>query len=394
MTLRIVILCSIIIHAISCNKANSDLSYLLRAPSNTPKDSIEISFSQDVRLNLYTDKSEPLTLLRPFLLDNKYLYGILRKKPHDQLLCFDLDRQKFVSSISLTSDEVRDAGVNSFYVHSTDSIFFQTSNSAKIILIDSLGKTLLIKEASPDHTFVFPSFMPEHRGYFDQPTNTYYSTVVPVGYFNTFDERFDTYRFQGIFRMDKLVAPTRYAPLEGVMKQKVNSFYPPDLSVPYNLILGNKAFVTYPMDHYIYIYDLKTLELMDKRATSSSVKVDLLKPIPKELIDSRQEIWNFRITSSFYEPLFYHPKVKLFTRAIHMQQDLKLENGKLNTGKKRMTAVLILNEELETVGQTIFNNGIYTIHGAVPLADGLLLQSFEDITGGLHYRKYSFKLRQ
>ena len=78
---------------------------------------------------------------------------------------------------------------------------------------------------------------------------------------------------------------------------------------------------------------------------------------------------------SFCEPLFFHSKVKLFTRAIHFPQELKTNDGRLNTGEERQTAVIIMNERLEFVGDTIFNNGQYPIHSAIPLPDGLLLFS-------------------
>lgn len=172
------------------------------------------------------------------------------------------------------------------------------------------------------------------------------------------------------------------------MKNKGAGFYPPDISVPYLLKVDDKIIVNFPMDHYVYEYGSADRLLKNKKLVSSNNVRQF--PMPLTSDDEKippQEMWNFRIQTPHYEPLFYHDKAKLYTRAVHHSQNLKFKDGTLNDDRFRSTTIIILDQDLNIVGETIFKNGSYPTHGAVPLSDGLLIYPR---SSGFPILKYKF----
>lgn len=377
----------------SCHSEKSELKNLLKAPKVIKKDSVELTFFKNVNILYQGSHDDSSPFLRPYIFNGRHLYAMVRAKPKNYLILIDIEKGKIDKKIELTDKEILNEGISTFYVHSRDSIFFQTSNTAKIILIDSTGSVISRFETSSNHDFVFPSFLPHHIGYVDKTGLNFYCTISPVGFLASLGTN-DSISFQGVYNLEKNKWVKKYGKLEGIMKEKDDDFYPPDLSLPYNLILDDKAFVNYPMDHFIYVYDLTSGNLMTKLPATSEKEIELSKPLPSNLVNDRQEIWNFRITCSFYEPLLYHSDVELFTRAIHLPQALKTDDGKLNSGAQRQTILLIFNKGMELIGEQMFYNGEYSIHGATSMPNGILLQSNTNLKDTVRYKVFHFNYKK
>ena len=164
-------------------------------------------------------------------------------------------------------------------------------------------------------------------------------------------------------------------PNDNVYALMKNSAYNPDLTMSYKLLKGDTLIISYPMDHYVYGYNIKSgKEIFKKLACSKNVKA-LPSPLPKSDYLDRKTKWDFRISTPFYEPLYYHSKLKMYTRIIHYPQAVTLADGKLNNGEKRTSSVIILDSSLNIVGETKFANSFLGIYKSFPTSDGLVFGS-------------------
>lgn len=363
----------------SCSNKNIELEKYLKTPPINSKKKFDVVFEKKLKF----DAMPSLALLRPFVLGDRYLYGY-EKGSSDKLQCFDLLTEKHVYTINLQDSLLVGEGLSSFYVHSTDSIFFEISNFPEIVLVDSIGNTINSWVLNTNKDYILASFLPNHNPWFYSKRGYLFTTMLPIGYFDK--PGFETTSLQAAFDVRGNNIKFFYAPMEGVMKLKEDNYYPPDISVPYITLVGEKSFITYPMDHFIYVYDCQDGSFVNKRPGCSSIIEELPYPLSKDEIQKPQEVWNYRIETPFYEPLFYHSEVKLFTRVIHHPQQLKKANGILNDGSDRTASLIIMDEDLNIIGEHIFKNGTYPIHGGIPLSNGLLIYSKDSGIPNLIYK--------
>ena len=73
-----------------------------------------------------------------------------------------------------------------------------------------------------------------------------------------------------------------------------NRGYTYDLEQPYILLGQNCLVISYPMDHYVYVYSLENYQLIKKIPCFSRFSPDLPYPLPLDEINSCQKGWNFR----------------------------------------------------------------------------------------------------
>jgi hypothetical protein len=351
----------------------------LRSPAYELNDYLTLSFDRRVNIN------STLQLLRPVVLNDKYLYGF-EKGVSGKIKCFDLVNETHVYDINFQDSVLITEGISSFYAHSTDSFFIQASNLRKVYLLDSLGNTLNQWEIHFNIPYILTAFLPEHRPVFEEKTNRLYSTILPVGFLKNIEP--ENTPLQMAFDVVNDTIIHLFGPVEGVMKFRQDGYYPPDISVPYLLKVDNNLLVSYPMDHFIYVYSNTDGTLKYKKLASSNAVRELPLPLSPDDSKSSQKIWNFRIQTPFYEPLFYHQAENVYTRAIHHPQKLKLADGTLNDDRFRATTVVLLDAELNIIGETYFDDGTYPTHGAVPLTDGLLMYPKDS---GFPILKYSFR---
>ncbi|MBK8292091.1 MAG: DUF4221 family protein [Flammeovirgaceae bacterium] len=360
---------------ISCNKEKNitELASLLTAPNADFRDSLDIILNIEVKIKADSN----FTYLRPTIFSDTILLAYVKEK-ENIISIFNLKTKSHVRDFEISPLIQNRDKYSTFYIHNLDSIFMLTSNNTSIYLLNGNGG--LIKSWSsfdlgitPPNTYIFPYFLPQHSIYFNSKTNLVYASLIP-GYFPT-SSNFEDVPQQVVFNLASNIIKLKYGPPEGVMKMKGDLVFPGDLSFPYSLTINEATYISYPLDHFVYIYNNETGILVEKKAVCSSEIKNFPFPLPSEMIKDTQAMWNFRVQTPFYEPLNYHSKVKLFTRAVHHPQELKEMSGKLNTGKRRRTSVIILDSTLQIIGETFFNDGIYQINGAVPLSDGLLLYS-------------------
>lgn len=363
----------------SCSNGNLKLKKYLKTPPINIKKKFELEFEKRLKFN----SKSSLVLLRPFVFKDRFLYGY-QKGSSDKLQCFDLLTEKHVYTLNLQDSLLVGEGLSSFCVYSTDSIFFEISNFPEIVLVDSMGNTINSWVLNANKDYILASFLPNHNPGFNSKSGYLFTTMLPIGYFDK--PGFETTPLQAAFDVRGNDIKFFYAPMEGVMKFKGDNYYPADISVPYITLVGEKSIITYPMDHFIYVYNCQDGSFVDKKPGCSSIVKEFPYPLSENEIQKPQEVWNYRIQTPFYEPLFYHSEAKLFTRVIHHPQQLKKANGILNNGSDRTASVIIMDEDLNIIGEHVFKNGTYPIHGGIPLSNGLLIYSKDSGIPNLIYK--------
>lgn len=359
---------------VSCN-SELELRNSLISPEHSVVDSIDLNFSHEVRI-----KADSLfTFIRPTTYCDTILIALTKGKL-GELRLFDIKNGKYLGKIVVDANIFIDEKVTTFYVHNLDSIFFLSSNSLNVNIVDGNGSvqkawTYQDLEIDPPGTLIYPYFLPQYRPTYFSKSGLMHVCIIP-GFFTT-KSGYETTLLQTVINLKKNRLKLKYGPPEGVMKLKSERIYPADLSFPYSLVIGDTTYVSFPMDHFVYVYNNTTGNFLFKSAVSSGSVKQLPLPLSAESVKDTQEIWNFRVQTPFYEPLYFHEKSNLFSRAIHHPQNLKDDMGLINSGKNRLTSVVILNRNLKIVGEKVFSNGQHPIHGSIPVSDGLLLISSE-----------------
>jgi hypothetical protein len=181
-----------------------------------------------------------------------------------------------------------------------------------------------------------------------------------------------------------------FATAGNVESNRPGKSYPYDIEHPYLTKAENDhVIVSYPMDHYLYLYDSKTMKLLRKEPCYSKYVSSFPAPPSNSEMDDCQKNINFRIQVPFYGPLFYHEKVKKYSRIIHHPQHLIDDSGNISEGTQRMASIIFMDDEFNIIGETVFDNGALGVHSYFPLSDGILFssQNNNEKEGYLSYNK-------
>lgn len=370
-----------------------DLTSYLQAPEQKFEPLFTLSF--DSAFHVQNDSpSDTALYLRPHVYQDRELY-VLKKAPSYQMVVFDLVSRRKIREFEISVAPNLPETSTTFQINN-DSIYIIDSNLKALVVSDLAGKTIYSKDIrypldSATGPYSSLSFLP----YYAPRCLSNCSEIL----LNISTASLNS---SGVLNGEPLFAvldttmqlrPISTPYYEGIVERKKGLRYPYDLTFPYFLLSGNRLLVNHPLDHFLYLYDFENNIMIEQKTAASIRKVDIPLPYADDIATDPQQVWNFRVSTPFYEPLFYHEKVNLYSRALHHSQDVKLADGRLNDGSHRTTSVIILDENLEKVGEVFFDDGEYTIHGAVPTSDGLLLYSRDYEKGEYRVpnRRYSFK---
>ncbi len=368
-------ICIIIIS--SCN-SGAKLNILLDTPNVKSQDIYTIYKTEIFNTKVF-DTTENFYIYK-FAYKDSLLYGVNTVESN----IFDVyniqSKSKF-SRIKLNRKEINDEDISALFVLSPDSIFFITSNTFNLYLINSFGDIikkweLLKKPVSANINkelakigFTLPTIWPFFHmcikdNYLHVPIsfvglykgNEFYQQIDRIARYNLNNSKWDLF----------------YAPLRGIMKEKGNLLYPYDLNFPYLLIRNNISYVSYPLDHYVYKYDNLTGEFIEAIPAFSKSMGKLPKPFNRKDLNNNQKKINVRIQIAFYGALLYHEKIDMYTRIAYHNQPLIDKNGNMNLGIERTSSIVILDKNLNIVGEKLFLNGALGINSYVTLPDGIL----------------------
>lgn len=325
----------------------------------------------------------------------RYLFGVNQNKPNI-IDIYDITEEKFVDEIVVNENLINDR-ISGIYVQSLDSIYFCQNSPNAIYLIDSHGVVidswdkddLLIKVKDHDvlskYKNNFVTFLHQFNPIVHD--NRYlYIGIDPQSMYKAIPklERVGIYDLKNR-RWSNFIS--RYSDLDSNVKGLEYTY---DLEQPYILKSDKYIIISYPMEHYIFVYDLQTNEYIKKVPAYSRDVRSFPYPQKPQLMESCQKSWNFRIQTPFYGNLYYHKDSKLYSRVVYHPQGLIDEQGYINNGTNRSASVVILDENLHIVGEVKFDNGSLGVNTYLPTNSGLLIAeqlNTDTIAKYLNYNK-------
>ena len=341
------------------------------------------AFKQEVTLTL-TDTLNILTQDKPiyYKLNDIYkdtlFFGArgIAKKERNLIDIYNLKKKLFSHTVQYPEFEFPMA-FDDFTVYNPDSIFLVFSNPPEIKIVDTKGNVNKKIKFGPVDLSIKNKKIKKNNSYslsflFNKPQiarNRLYVKIDPNGLGEIEGLREAKRILMYDLHDDQLIKAI--CPEKGPMALK-GVFYLYQLMTPYYIVARDTLFISYPLDHYVYLYDLDG-KFLEKKLVSASQFKKLPDPIPKSKLTDNEYIRRWWIPAPFYGPFYYHPKVQLFTRIFYQKQPLRMANGKINDGSKRTAYVLIFDENLRKVGEVKFTNGQLGVYKVLPLSDGILV---------------------
>lgn len=163
----------------------------------------------------------------------------------------------------------------------------------------------------------------------------------------------------GVYDLERKEWTKFMAPYEGVLKYKGIGGYYYDMQHPYQLLLNDTLYVTYPVDHKVYMYDAVNGNLLSEIDISPSVATDF--PYPVQDYNDDKKMNEMRRSTAYYGPLYYHSKLDVFSRFYNIDPDVDRD--------KRV--IILYDRDFNVLCEKIYP--INDIAGMCPTKDGFLL---------------------
>ena len=297
------------------------------------------------------------------------LYAVSWSDPQ-RLSLYNMNSKSFMYDIILDRNTSSVMSIENYAVVSEDSIFFSSYPATGLMLVDSKGRRLNIWTAndmkiSPEmepklangYAFSTGSYLENFQ--YDKKNKLIYTVLSPGSAYDEFGS--DDVKRHGIYNLATHKWEKIMAPYEGVLKYKGDNIYFYDMHHPYQIVLNNLMYVTYPVDHRVYIYDIDTGELIREKEISPSCATQFDRPMDP-ILATDKELNRLRRNTAYYGPLYYHPDAWCFSR---------FYNQKAVKGKEYERAIVIYDMDFNIVYEKTF--GFNEIPRIVPADDGLII---------------------
>lgn len=304
-------------------------------------------------LDVFVPATAFSTHLQNFLFRDSILIG----RNGNQFDFFNISSQSYMYSFSL--DENFFTRVAGFYVHNLDSIFI-AEEPRNIVLIDGNGSItrrwiLNENELRPLYNNMdinYFSDFSEPIQFFDSDKKLIHLTFTCADIWFIDDK--ENYQLHGTYDLAKNSWVSTFGKYSGVYTSKNPIKYPFVYSNPFCLTVNENSYVSFPMDHNVYLYNNTTGELLMEKAIPSKYIKELPTPMAFDNDDFQSER-NFVIQAAYYGRLEYHESLNLFTRIARHENSLRESDGQLSSPQKKSLSVIIFNEELNIIGEEFFD---------------------------------------
>jgi hypothetical protein len=282
-------------------------------------------------------------------------------------------------------------GVNTF--KNFDSIYFQLPDKSKIVRFDSSGQIKELLDMSffrldwmiADAPFGLHNDIDQGKILFTENGNR---LIFPV---NAFDFWF--YKDKKVIKtmVDYDRASTQlisnFAERDNYLTNG-NFSLPDKYTYPYSALSGQYLYLSYPLDHQVYKYDLTSMDLTLSACVSSTNIIRLPDPLRKS--SSSQQSINFQLTSPHYGQINFHEELNLFSRLVFVESELYDSKGNINISTcERKYSLLIFDTDLNLLNEIdLGNQDLWD--KALPVSSGYLLTGKCDTNVGDDYFKYNY----
>ena len=222
------------------------------------------------------------------LFDDRYLYGINLLSPMQLNVC-DLAVQEHIKQINLDPNLIKASQISNIYIQSPDSIYFLSDLKSIIYLINSNGQ-VIDKWSSSEIKISFDQDSVLNRQGFGFATSSSLEgpwldennehLFVKLSPFSSVDEVGDiNVKRHGIYNLKERKWESIFGCYRGVLKQKKDGRYYYDMHHPYQLVLADKIYVTYPVDPVVYCYNKETKQYLGEINNKISFSEDFPSPL-------------------------------------------------------------------------------------------------------------------
>lgn len=334
--------------------------------------------SLDNNLNIKVFDTQYNDYLHTHIFKDSLFYGVNREA-NNIIDIYNLKLNCQSDRITVNQDSINSEFVSSINVVSPDSIFFISSETLNLYLINSEGQ--IIKKWGKGKAYkISKDYELLYKLHFGLPTYSPFFRInirnnkihAPIMFMGIDDlPQLSIIKRIRVFDLNNNIGDHFYGELYGIMKEKGELIYPYDTHFPYLLVQENISYISYPLDHYVYMFDNETGKYLKKIPMSSKYIDKLQYPFKSNIGD--QELWYKRIQMAFYGPLFYHEKINMYSRVVHHKQPLIDSAGNINDGTQRRSSIIILDGNFNIVGEKKFENGQLGVNSYLPLSNGILV---------------------
>lgn len=233
---------------------------------------------------------------------------------------------KYVRTVQLGPEFEGD--ISSLLVHSPDSIFFLKNDPFQLILANHGGvvqKVWSLADAPLKGRYREEYYFSARN---DQKPNLnghrVYIPIMIMDYFSR-NDRGEIPRFVS-YDLTKNTWGQPFGIPGGMYQTDDKIDVPDDFAAPMLVRANDQLWVTFPLDHRIYRYDL-TGTLLETICAESEYLKGWLRP--PGLDSDIQQQTNYLLTAPFFGPLHFHAEIGLFTRVLFHETELQRGDGTL-----------------------------------------------------------------
>lgn len=235
----------------------------------------------------------------------------------NEIHILNLKDETFIKTIKIPDFISKNREIDNISVQSSDSIFFIFHGSTEFLLINSSG-SVIQKWSSKElqnHQRETPVTVQANfnlqKNYIDWDKEIIHCIVSEEGVYDFLGRQ--NINRHGVFDLKNKSWKYFYGEYKGILKEKGNKlayFY--DMQSPYQCIVGNRNYITYPIDPSVYIYNNKSGECIGNKTLIEKKLQTIRRPISLKSDD--RKFREVKINSDYYGPLVYHKKLNLFSR--------------------------------------------------------------------------------
>lgn len=141
------------------------------------------------------------------------------------------------------------------------------------------------------------------------------------------------------------------------------------LAEPISFVVGDRLYVSYPLDNNIYIYNLQTRELwQSKDASSPNFKMPLPFELGNRILDLQQTL-----SSAYYGSFSYHTEKELFSRVVIHEKGPQYADKKMISDCLRSFSLLVFDKEMNLLGEILLDDLKYNWKAPIATPKGFLV---------------------
>ncbi len=273
-----------------------------------------------------------------------------------RLSVYDIDSGVHTKSIVYDPNILRSREIIDYQVLSRDSILLVTAPGGAIVLSDGTGR--ICERWAPE---LLGAELTGGGGHSDYMGAGKICLVMCPGTRYSIERPESDGPRHWIYNLETRMWDGEVAALEGALRYSDGVYYF-DMMIPYHLVKGKFLYVTYMADHSVYVYDLKSGEMVLEKDISPEDAEKMPAPAAQE-VASYENLSALRRETAFYGPLCYHSKSRLFSRCYTYSLDKRKQTG-------YDKEVCIYDEDFNLVGSERFVNG--EVRGIFPTHDGFV----------------------